>query len=40
MLRFLIGFGIGTCVGTYYDCKPIMNEIKKAMIKYAPKEKK
>ena len=39
MFRFLLGFGMGVCVGTYYDCKPIINEINKAVKKYAPKEK-
>ena len=40
MFRFLLGFGMGVCVGTYYDCKPIINEIRKMADKYAPKEKR
>ena len=39
MLRFLLGFGMGVCAGTYYDCKPIISEIEKIAKKYTPKEK-
>lgn len=39
MYRYLIGFSLGIWVGTYYDCKPIINNIKKEVIKNLPKEK-
>ena len=39
MWRFLLGFGSGIYVGTYYDCKPIINTIKKIIKDYQPKPK-
>lgn len=39
MYRYLIGFTLGIWVGTYYDCKPIINKVKKEVIKNLPKEK-
>lgn len=39
MQRFLIGYCLGICVGTYYDCKPIILKIKNEIIKHIPKEK-
>jgi hypothetical protein len=39
MIRFLLGFGTGVWVGTYYDCKPLIKMIKDEVIKYIPKEK-
>lgn len=39
MYRYLIGFSLGIWVGTYYDCKPIINKVKEEIIKNLPKEK-
>lgn len=39
-LNFLIGFGIGVYVGTYYNCKPFINKIKKTIENNLPTEKK
>ena len=37
--KFIIGFGAGVWVGTYYDCKPILHKIKDELTKIIPKEK-
>jgi len=39
MYKFLLGFGAGIWVGTYYDCKPIIKTVKEEIQKYIPKEK-
>lgn len=39
MQRFILGFGLGICVGTYYDCKPILQKIKQEIINNLPREK-
>jgi hypothetical protein len=39
MYRYLIGFSLGIWVGTYYNCKPIINKVKDEVIKNLPKEK-
>ena len=28
MLRFMMGFGFGLWVGTYYECSPLIEQIK------------
>ena len=40
MWQFLLGFATGVYVGTYYDCKPTIDFIKKNCEKNLPKEKK
>ena len=40
MQRFILGFSIGICVGTYYDCKPLLIKLKNDITKHLPKEKK
>ncbi len=40
MWRFLLGFSSGIYVGTYYECKPILNNIKEIIKDYFPEKKK
>lgn len=40
MWQFLVGFGLGLYVGTYYQCKPTLDEIIKNIKTNFPKEKK
>ena len=39
MYAFLGGFITGVYVGTYYDCKPVLEKCKDYMKKYFPKPK-
>ena len=39
MLYFFCGFGAGIYVGTYYDCKPYLDNIVKVVKENFPKEK-
>jgi|TARA_B110000285_G_C14960024_1_gene531206 hypothetical protein len=39
MYRFLLGLGTGLWLGTYYDCKPMIEQVKKEIVKHIPKEK-
>jgi hypothetical protein len=40
MWRFLLGFSSGIYVGTHYECKPVLNNIKKMIDDYFPEKKK
>lgn len=39
MWKFIMGFTSGIYVGTYYDCKPIINQIEKKIKEFIPSEK-
>ena len=39
MWQIMVGFSIGVYVGTYYNCKPILNEITQNIQKYIPEKK-
>jgi hypothetical protein len=39
MWKFLVGFASGVYAGTYYDCKPIIRNIKRTIKEYIPNEK-
>ena len=39
MYRFLLGFSLGVYIGTYYDCKPIINHLEEEIRKVIPREK-
>jgi hypothetical protein len=39
MWKFAFGFGLGVYSGTYYDCKPYINNISKFIKDNFPKEK-
>tara|TARA_B100000579_G_C22533383_1_gene711811 strand:+ start:90 stop:209 length:120 start_codon:yes stop_codon:yes gene_type:complete len=39
MYPFIIGFGLGIYVGTYYDCKPILKTMGNCFKKYMPPKK-
>lgn len=38
-LNFLIGFGLGVYVGTYYNCKPFIKKVKQTITENLPTEK-
>jgi hypothetical protein len=38
MWRFIAGFGIGVYVGTYYECKPTLEYIRKVITDQVPKK--
>lgn len=40
MWQYMIGFGFGLYVGTYYNCKPIIDNIITIIKKNIPEEKK
>ncbi len=40
MWKLLLGFGSGLYIGTYYDCKPIFNSIKKYIKTHVPEKDK
>jgi len=40
MWQFVLGFGTGVYVGTYFDCKPILNKIQKLVQSNCPPKKK
>jgi len=40
MWQFIIGFGIGIYVGTFYNCKPTLDVIITNIKNSIPKEKK
>ena len=39
MLIFSCGFFIGIYIGTYYDCKPVLESCSKYIMKYFPRKK-
>lgn len=39
MIRFLFGFGSGLYVGTVYECKPVIDQIKKFIEENFPDKK-
>ena len=39
MWRFLVGFASGVYVGTYYNCKPVINKLEKKIKEYIPDKK-
>ena len=39
-LKFIVGFGLGIYVATYYNCKPIIEKIRKTIEDNIPPEKK
>ena len=39
MWQFVCGFVSGVYVGSYYNCKPIMNRIKIFIVENLPKDK-
>ena len=39
MLQFIVGFVFGAYVGTYYDCKPSLDHMKKIFKDYLPPPK-
>ena len=39
MWKFIMGFTSGIYVGTYYDCKPIINQIQQKIKDFIPNEK-
>lgn len=38
-LQILIAFGTGIYIGTYYDCKPLVEQAMILIDKYKPKQK-
>ena len=38
--KFFFGFALGIYIGTYYNCKPIIEKIKKTIKENIPSEKK
>ena len=40
MWKFLLGFGLGTALGTYYDCKPAIKQAQEQIKHYWPPPKK
>jgi len=40
MWYFICGFGVGMYVGTYYNCKPVLDKIGKVVKENMPPEKK
>ena len=36
MIRFILGLGTGLYIGTYYNCKPIINKVIETMKKNIP----
>lgn len=39
MWQFLAGFSVGIYVGTYYECKPALEYLRKVIIEQAPKKR-
>lgn len=39
MYRFLLGFAAGVYVGTWYDCKPMLEKVTKFIEDNSPKSK-
>lgn len=39
MWRFILGFGTGVYVGSYYECKPVIVKIQKYIKDNMPKQK-
>jgi len=39
MWQFITGFGIGVYVGTYYECKPTLEYIRKLITEQVPKKR-
>jgi hypothetical protein len=39
MWKIIIGFATGVYIGTYYDCKPILEKIKEHCNETMPKSK-
>ena len=39
-LKFIIGVGLGIYIGTYYNCKPLIEKLKKTIKDNMPSEKK
>lgn len=39
MWQFLAGFGFGVYMGTYYDCKPYLDEMNKWFKQHIPPKK-
>lgn len=39
MLYFILGFGFGVYMGTYYDCKPILTSFGSRIREYLPEKK-
>ena len=39
MQQFICGFLIGVYIGTYYNCKPFINNVEDLLIKASPKKK-
>ena len=40
MWQFISGFGLGIYVGSYYDCKPVINTLSVIVKENFPKERK
>jgi hypothetical protein len=40
MYRALLAFATGVYIGTYYDCKPIVNQITKLIKEHIPEKPK
>ena len=38
MLYFMLGFGMGIYIGTYYDCKPFLSAIGHRIREYLPEK--
>ena len=38
MWQFILGFGSGIYIGTYYDCKPSLNFIKNCLKNIIPED--
>ena len=39
MWKFVVGFGVGVYVGTYYECKPMISKITKMAQENTPSQK-
>jgi len=39
MWKYLVGFGVGVYVGTYYDCRPYIKKAIDFAKEHVPKEK-
>ncbi len=39
MWRFILGLTSGIYIGSYYECKPIINLLKNKILEYIPEKK-